>query len=335
MIMSNRALKYYIALAVVLILLALPFYLKREKESAVYTRSLMGTIVRLTLMEGDRGRFDAASEAAFSEIERLETLFSSYIPTSDVSRVNASAGGPPVEVAPEVYEVAQKALHISKISNGAFDPTVGALGRIWGPSGESGRVPSEEEIKKLLPLVDYKNVEAEGNTLRHKKKGMALNLGGVAKGYIVGKAVEALKANGVVRGIVHAGGDMYLFNEGGGAPFTIGIQDPREKRLLGEAFVDRGAVATSGDYERYFIKDGVRYHHIIDPATGFPAARSRSVTIVALDATVADGVSTAVFVMGPIDGMRLIEELDSVEGVIVDSEGKVTVSSGFKGRIFD
>lgn len=333
--MLNKTIYRYGAVAaLVLIIIALPFYLKKDNESVTYTRVLMGTVVQATLMEGEAANFDKASEAAFAEIERLEKLFSSYKPESDISRINRHAGLGRVDVSPEVLEVVAAALRIAGLSDGAFDPTVGVLGKVWGPSGESGMVPSKDEIAKLLPLVDYRGIVLKDNSVGLSKKGMALNLGGAAKGYIVEQAVRALKKEGVTRGIVHAGGDMYVFQEGTEKPFTIGIQHPREKKLLGEAYVMNGAVATSGDYERFFEKDGKRYHHILDPKTGFPAWRSRSVTIIAKDPTLADGLSTAVFVMGPEKGMRLIEELPDVEGVIADEEGKVKISSGFKGKIF-
>src|SRR3990170_1462509 len=167
------------------------------------------------------------------------------------------------------------------------------------------------------------------------KKGMALNLGGVAKGYIVDMAAGVLKAHGVKSAVVHAGGDMFVFQEDRTDPFTIGIQHPRKKgELLGEAHVYNGAVPTSGDYERYFEKDGVRYHHILDPKTGFPAKGTQSVTIIAEDPTSADALSTAVFVMGPEKGMELIERLEGVEGVFVHENGKVRTSSGFEGKIY-
>jgi len=167
-----------------------------------------------------------------------------------------------------------------------------------------------------------------------EKEGMAINLGGVAKGYIVSKAAAAMEKSGVTRAIIHAGGDMTVFQKDTKKPFTIGIQHPREKKLLGEAFVYNGAIATSGDYERFFIKDGVRYHHILDPKTGFPSRGTQGVTLIAKDPTVGDALSTAVFVLGPEKGMALIEKLDGVEGVIVGEDGSVRVSSGFEGKIY-
>lgn len=334
---KNNGLKYAAAVAIVLSLLAASwFYMGREKESVVYTKTLMGTVVQLTIMEGDAARFDEAAEAAFAEIGRLEAIFSSYRDDSDVARINAAAGKSLVEVHPETVEVMRKALYVAALSGGAFNPAVGALSRVWGPSGEKGVVPGEEEIERLLPLVDYRYIVLKEHDRKAglEKEGMAINLGGVAKGYIVDKAVSAMRNAGVVRGIIHAGGDMTVFQKDSGRSFTIGIQDPREKKLLGEAYVHDGAVATSGDYERFFIKNGVRYHHILDPKTGFPARGTRGVTLIAKDPTVADALSTAVFVLGPEKGMALIEGLGGVEGVIVGEDAKVSVSSGFKGKIY-
>lgn len=336
----NRKKLFYIAVVLtVLIIAALSFYQKKkEKESVVYSQMLMGTIVQMTLSEGDEKRFDRAAEAAFTEIKRLEEIFSSYKPESDASRVSKAAGSAPVKVSPEFIEVLKTALYIAEFSGGAFDPTVGALGKLWGYSGERGVVPTKEEAARVLPLVDYRNIilDAAAGTVMLRNKGMVLNLGGVSKGYIVRRAIEALKKEGVTRGIMHAGGDMAVFQTGTDKPFIIGIQHPREKgKLIGEAYVERGAIATSGDYERVFIINGVRYHHILDPSTGFPADKSMSVTIIAEDSTLADALSTAVFVMGPQKGMELIEKLDKVEGVIVDKEGNVAISSGFKGKIQD
>lgn len=334
----RRLISYAIVTLTVAVLLALPLYLKRARESVTYTKMLMGTVLQITLADGDAKRFDIAAEKAFDEIKRLEALFSSYMPDSDVSRISSSAGNAPVNVSPEVITVLRSAVKVAVLSNGAFDPTVGALGKVWGYSGEKRYVPTKEEVGGVLPLVDYRGIIIDGSSMKAglRKKGMVINLGGIAKGYIVSRAVEALKREGVERGIIHAGGDMVVFQKKGAgqSPFKIGIQHPREKRLLGEVEIYNGAVSTSGDYERYFIKDGVRYHHILDPSTGFPADRCRSVTIIAEDPTMADALSTAVFVLGPEKGMALIEGLDGVEGVIVDSNGKVTASTGFKGRIF-
>ena len=334
----SKALKYALVVAAVLVLLAASFLYssKKEKQSAVYTKTLMGTVVQITLMDGDVQRFDEAAEAAFGEISRLEEIFSSYKAVSDVARINASAGLGLVDIRPETVEVMREALRVADLSDGAFNPAVGVFARVWGPSGEKGEVPSAAEIKKLLPYVDLKGVLLEEHEKKAglKREGMAINLGGVAKGYIVSKAASVLEKTGVTKAIIHAGGDMVVFQRNTDTPFIVGIQHPREKKLLGEARLYNGAVATSGDYERFFIKDNVRYHHILDPKTGFPSKGVQGVTLIAKDPTEADALSTAVFVLGPEKGMALIERLKDVEGVIIDENGRVSVSSGFQGKIY-
>lgn len=334
----SKAVKYAFVVAAVLVLLAASFFYssKKEKQSAVYTKTLMGTVVQITLMDGDAQRFDEAAEAAFGEISRLEEIFSSYKAVSDVARINAAAGKGLVDVRPETVEVMREALFVAALSDGAFNPAVGAFARVWGPSGEKGEVPSAAEIKKILPYVDLKGVFLNEREKKAglKREGMAINLGGVAKGYIVSKAASVLEKTGITKAIIHAGGDMVVFQRNTDTPFIVGIQHPREKKLLGEARLYSGAVATSGDYERFFIKDGVRYHHILDPKTGFPSKGVQGVTLIAKDPTEADALSTAVFVLGPEKGMILIEKLKDVEGVIIDENGRVSVSSGFQGKIY-
>jgi thiamine biosynthesis lipoprotein len=350
---SNKPINYVayaVVVLIVMVILAVPFVYKKRtvRESVTYTKLQMGTIVEITIMGGDPDRFDKAAKKAFREIKRLEGLMSSYKPLSDVSRISASAGVEPVVVSPEVLEVTQKAIEVAELTGGALDPTIGSLASLWGFSGESGEVPDKADVEKVLPLVDYRNivVDKDASTVFLKKRATAFNLGGIAKGYIVGQAVGVLRLYGVTRAIIKAGGDMFALNApgllgagraggaGGPEPFRIGIKHPREKeKLLGEAYLENGAVATSGDYERFFESDGVMYHHILDPETGYPARRSRSATVMTLDPTLADALSTSVFVLGPVEGMRLVESLPGVEALIVDSEGKITRSSGFKGKV--
>lgn len=329
--------KYSIVALSVFLLLAVSILLiwRQRPEAVNYARPAMGTLVEMTLMEGEKERFDEAADAAFLEIERLESLLSSYRADSDVSRINRHAGKDGVPVSPDTFEVTKEALRVAELTDGAFDPTVGALAEVWGPSGERAVVPTKEEVESRLAFVGYRGVvlDEEGPRIGLAREGMSLNLGGVAKGYIAERAAEELKARGVTRGIVRAGGDMVVFQDNG-APFTIGIKHPRKGGLIGELYLENGTAPTSGDYERFFEKDGVRYHHILDPRTGFPARGTQAVTLAAQDPTTADALATGVFVMGPTRGMELIERLEGVEGLIVDEDGVVRVSSGFKGRIY-
>jgi thiamine biosynthesis lipoprotein len=329
---------YVAVLSIVVLVIILAISKKNNPDKThIYSRVLMGTVVELTLSGADVGAeedFAAAAEAAFSEITRLEEIFSSYKPASDVSRISRAAGKEAIEVAPEVVEVVESALKISVLSGGAFDPTIGSLARLWSFSGEVKEIPSIERARELAKLVDYRQIFIEDGRVGIKTRSTKMNLGGIAKGYIVGKAVDKLREAAVDRMIVKAGGDMFVFSGPGGAPFEIGIIHPREKgRLLGKLKLLNGAIATSGDYERFFITDGVRYHHILDPMTGFPARRSVSATVTSVDPALADALSTALFVMGHDEGLKMIEEIEGVEALVVDAEGKLFVSSGFKGEI--
>ncbi len=312
----------------------------KNTDSHIYRKLQMGTLVEITVLGGDKERFDKAIGRAFRKIHELENLFSSYEPPSDVSRISGGAGQGPVTVSADVVQVALKAKEVAKLTDGAFDPTIGSLAGLWGYSGEKGIVPTLEELKKVLPHVNYKKIliDKEASTVELADPGVAFNLGGIAKGYIIGQAVEVLKKYGITRAIIKAGGDMFTFNVSGKKkrPFKIGIRDPRgaETDIIGEVYLTNGAVATSGDYERFFMVDGKRYHHILNPKTGMPAMKTRSATVVTIDPTLADALSTGVFVLGPAKGMALIERLEGVEGVIVSANGKITTSSGFKGKIY-
>lgn len=328
------------AIAVIIIVLsiiALSAYNKKPLEIK-YTRTLMGTVVEITIVGKNETRLNAAAGTAFEEIKRLEGLMSHYKEESDVSRINEAAGKEAVVISKETLNVIESSIETSQITNGAFDATMGVLGRVWHfTKDDKGELipPSREEVKKLLPLIDYRQIiiDKKNDTAKLARQGMRINLGGIAKGYIVGKAADVLKNHGIKKGIVHAGGDMVVFQEPDDEPWLIGIQNPREKdKIIGTIKAQNTAVATSGDYERFFIKDGARYNHIMDPSTGFPANKCRGVTITAKDPTLADALSTAIFVMGPDDGMKLIEKLPDVEGLIIDAGGKITVSSGLEGK---
>ncbi|OGQ47938.1 MAG: hypothetical protein A2W63_04830 [Deltaproteobacteria bacterium RIFCSPLOWO2_02_44_9] len=336
--------KNFLAIAVlifVITIITISIY-KRQRTDIKYTRTLMGTVVEITLSGRNETSLNTAAEAAFDEIKRLEGLMSHYTNDSDVARINKAAGRDAVAVSMETMEVIEASLEISEITNGAFDITMGILGNVWyfttadnGRSERDGGMspPSMERVKKLLPLIDYRKIiiDKKNNAVKLAKKGMRINLGGIAKGYITGRAAEVLRKNGIKKGIVHAGGDMLVFQEPGDNPWLIGVQDPRKKgKIVGTIEAVNAAIATSGDYERFFIKDGIRYHHIMDPSTGFPANKTMGVTIIAKNPMLADAVSTAVFVMGPDSGMELLEKLPDVDGLIIDADGNIKISSGLK-----
>lgn len=333
----RRQLTYILVVSIVVLILAASILRKNQSAEIKYTRLLMGTIVEITLHGNDEQLLKLASDAGFAEIKRLEALMSHYKDDSDVARINKDAGKEPVKVSQETIDVIETAKKASEMSSGAFDITMGALGKVWHfTKDDKGEPvpPAKYEIETLLPLIDYQQIiiDENSNTVKLGRNGMRINLGGIAKGYIVSKAVEKIKSKGIKKGIIHAGGDMFVFNESDDKPFKIGIRHPREKdKIIGTIEISNGAVATSGDYERFFIKDGTRYHHIMNPKTGFPASKVQAVTIVAKDGTMADAISTAVFVMGLEDGMKLIEKLPGLAGLIVDADGNIHLSSGLKG----
>jgi thiamine biosynthesis lipoprotein len=297
----------------------------------------MGSELRLTAWASDEPATLSAFAAVFDEFERLDALMSVWRDGSDVLRLNAAAGRQPVHVSPEVLEVLRAAQQMSAWTGGKFDVTFGALSGLWKfDHDQDNRVPDPEEVRKRLPLIDYQAVviDEPAGTVYLRHAGMRVHLGGIGKGYAVDRAAQILRGRGVQNFLVQAGGDLYAGGMRGNRPWRAGIHDPRgNDRTFAAVDVTDHAFSTSGDYERYFISQGRRYHHILDPDTGQPARGCRSVTILARTATLADGLSTGVFVLGPEAGMALIERLPAVEGVIVSDSNEVLVSSGLRGQL--
>jgi thiamine biosynthesis lipoprotein len=295
----------------------------------------MGTVIEITLIADDEEAANKASLQAFQEIKRIETLMSPWLDSSDVTRINRSSGKEWVQVSPETMEVIQKAQEISELSEGGFDITIGPLTELWRKAREKKTPPSIEEVKEKLGLVNFKNIETdqEGKVFL-KKKGMAIDLGGIAKGYAVDRAFEFLKSLRYKNLIVNAGGDLRVGGFKNNQLWSIGIQNPREsQKLLARISVSNTALATSGDYEKFFLYQGKRYHHIFNPKDGFPTDGCQSVTIFSKDGMTADALATAVFVLGPEKGYSLCQKLEGVDCIIVDKEGKTIFSPGLKDRI--
>lgn len=299
-----------------------------------YHQVAMGTVIEITLIADDEEAANKASLQAFQEIKRIETLMSPWLDSSDVTRINRSAGKERVKVSPETFEVIQKAQEISELSEGGFDITVGPLTELWRKAREKKIPPSVEDVKEKLGLVNFKNIgiDQEGKVFL-KKKGMAIDLGGIAKGYAVDRAFELLKSLGYRNLIINAGGDLRVGGLKNNQPWSIGIQNPREsQKILARISVSDTAIATSGDYEKYFIYQGKRYHHIFNPKDGFPTEGSQSVTIITKDCITADGLATAVFVLGAEKGYSLCQKLEGVDCLIKDKEGKIIFSPSLKDR---
>ena len=298
----------------------------------------MGSEVRLIAWTADEAAALAAFDEAFGEFQRLDALLSVWREGSDVQRLNQAAGVAPVTVAEDTLQVLAAAVEMGGLTQGKFDVTFAALSDVWKfDHDQDNTIPSPEAIRERLPFVDYQSlkIDAARKTAFVARPGMRVHLGGIGKGYAVDQAAAILKRRGLHDFMIRAGGDIYVAGRRGDRSWRLGIQDPRGPADAVFAALDLGdaALSTSGDYERFFVKDGRRFHHIIDPDRGEPASGCRSVTIVADRSTTADGLSTGVFVLGPAEGMALIERLPYAEGVIVTADNEVLVSSGLKERL--
>jgi len=300
------------------------------------TRFLMDTVVRVAVYDspGSENEIRKVIDSVFKTMKMLEDETSSHIDTSDVCKLNRNSGMHGIVVHRSVLNIIKESIDISRQTNGFFDITIGAVKKIWPFELPNPEVPSRENITRVLKFVDYHSISVSGDTVSLKKSGMSIDLGGVAKGYIIDAAVMTLKEKGVKAGIVDAGGDLRIFGENPKGIWKIGVINPRKKGgISGIITTDAKSIATSGDYERFFFYNGVRYHHILDPFTGFPARGCVSVTIITDTGMKADALATAVFVMGHKKGVEFIEKRPGVEGIIMyEDEGKLKtiVTSGIK-----
>ena len=297
----------------------------------------MGSELRITAWTADEAAVLSAFDAVFNEFDRLESLMSNWRPGSDVERLNAAAGQEPVPVSSDTMSVLEMAQQASEWTGGKFDVTFGVLSGLWKfDHDQDGTVPDMREVRGRLALIDYRRLKLERvqGTAFLERAGMRVNLGGIGKGYAIDRGVAILRSRGFHDFLIQAGGDMYAAGHRDGQPWRIGIQDPRGSggRAFARVAVSDSTVSTSGDYERAFVKDGVRYHHIIDPATGEPARGCRSTTVLTGQAVVADALSKSVFLLGVDRGMALFERLH-VEAVVVTTKNEVLVTPGLKGRL--
>jgi thiamine biosynthesis lipoprotein len=310
----------------------------REPRIITRARPAMGADVRITSWTTDERSATAAFDAVFAEFERLESIISVWRDTSDVERLNAAAGLHPVPIGRDLQQVLRDARQVSVWTNGKFDVTFGALSGLWKfDHDQDESIPDPVAVRARLPLVDYTALEIDerAGTAFLKRPGMRVHLGGIGKGYAIDRGAGILRDRGLRDFMIQSGGDLFVSGARADRPWRVGIRDPRgpADRSIAALDLTDGTFSTSGDYERFFIKDGRRYHHILDPDTGEPARGCRSVTIVAATATMADGLSTGVFILGPAAGMTLIEKLPNVEGVIVTDQGEMLVSSGLRDRV--
>ncbi|AGK99905.1 FAD:protein FMN transferase [Desulfoscipio gibsoniae] len=310
-----------------------------EKQEPYTARDFkLDTEIIITIEDSQAPKICSHILQRITQIEKKMTLFSN---DSEIARLNAQAGLKSVEVSTDTHYVLSRAVFISTLTQGAYDPTIGPLVKLWDIGSGLATVPSATGIQKAKALVDYKSLQINndsGPSVLVTRPGQVVDLGGIAKGYAGDEAKRILLEHGVLRGIINLGGNvMAIGSKKDGSPWRVGIQNPLAPRgtYLGIVYVTDKAVVTSGGYERYFIKDGRRYHHIIDPATGYPADNSLiSVTVVTKMGIDADALSTGAYVLGLTEGMKLIDSLDGVEAIFVTNDKKVYISQGLKNNYF-
>ena len=344
---------------------------KMYKES----RIVMDTFCTITVVSPSRKEAKEAIEAGFTEIKRLEQLLNFFSGDSEVTALNRASGRELVKVSRDTLYVIKKAVEIANYTDGAFDPTIGPLMRLWGFSNQNPNpsIPLEDKIKGALRFVDYKKIKINdmGSQIFLEEKDMEIDLGGIAKGYAADRAIEAIKAKGIKAALVAIAGDIKTFGlKPDLQPWKIGIQNPRPKTgkdedrippsppfakggiggitakvmtrrggegglsedIFASLYIKDKAISTSGDYQRFFIENGKRYHHILNPGTGYPAAGVISVSIIAPEGYMADGLSTGIFVLGPDKGIRLLESM-GIDGIIIDANKKIFFTKNLKGKI--
>lgn len=300
------------------------------------TEFMMDTVITITAYGPGA---EKAVDAAMAEMRRIADLMNAEDPASEVSRINQSAGTKPVKVSEETFALLQLAQRYSELSGGAFDVTVRPLVVLWGIGKKDKFVPGAAAIARARDLVNWRDLvlDPAARTVFLKRTGMGIDLGGVAKGYAADRARDVLRAHGIRSGLIDAGGNIWALGRRPDAkPWRIGIKNPRPEHggdLLAVVPSEDLTLVTSGDYERYFIKDGVRYHHIFDPRTGRPAQGTISATIIGKNSAEADILSTTVFVLGPEKGLELIRALGDLEAVVVTPAERIVSAGNLEDKL--
>lgn len=294
-------------------------------------RPLMGTEVSVRLWHDDAATGEEIVEQIFAEAERIDRLMSTYKDDSRISEINRLAAKEPVLAGDELFQLIRRSQDISVLTRGAFDITYDSVGQHY--DFRNRQRPDEATVEVERQLIDFRFVELDqaAGTVSFREEGVRINLGGIAKGYVVERGVSILRSRGVQNGIVTAGGDSRLLGDRRGQPWMVGIRDPRDDGEVAISVpLEDEAISTSGDYERYFEEGDTRYHHIIQPSTGEPASGVRSATVFGPDAVITDALSTSVFVMGVDQGLRMIATLPDYESIVIDADGRIFYSDGLQ-----
>ena len=312
---------------------ASPIPLQAEESAKVelHKRNLgvMGTDLEIKVIDVDTDKAEKALDAAIAEIQRVEDMMTTWR-DSPLTRLNAAAGQGFVDVPKELARLVARSLAVAEATHGAFDPSFASVGKLWDFKADPPQLPSDEEIASAILKVGFRKVQVDlENSRISLPAGTRLGLGGIAKGYGVDRAMAVLMQHGIKDGIVNAGGDLKALGTKFGKPWRIAITHPRKgEEPVAVIPLSNICLVTSGDYERFFVVDGKRYHHILDPRTGRPATGCISATVLAPDAAFADALATAMVVLGPEEGLKVIEALPRVEALLVDLDGNAFRSSG-------
>ncbi len=307
--------------------------LRIDGSGSWYSRDegIMGTAIRVELWHEQAAPAEAAIDAVMAQMHHVDRTMSPHKPDSELSRINRDAARQAVPVSAEMFGLLQRALGFSRLSEGAFDITFASAGHLYDYRERTR--PGEQALAAARAAIGYEGLllDVPSQTVRFARSGMRIDLGGFAKGHAVDRGAAILRSRAVRHAIVTAGGDSHIVGDRRGRPWTIGVRDPRRPGELAAVLplVDV-AMSTSGDYERFFEEDGVRYHHVLDPRTGASACGVQSVTILAADGLTSEALSKSVFVMGVEKGLRLVESLKGVDAVVVDAQGVLHYSSGLR-----
>ena len=294
-------------------------------------QAIMGTSVTVQLWADDRAQGVAAMAAVMAEMQRIDRTYSPHRADSELSLVNALAATQPVRIGDEFFQLLARAVDFSRLTGGAFDITYASAGQLY--DYRAGIAPDDISLARAVQSIGWRQLQLDplAPALRFGKAGMRIDLGGFAKGHAVDRSIQLLRRHGIRHAIVSAGGDSRLLGDRRGRPWTVAIRDPRQADgVVALLPLQDVAVSTSGDYERCFVRDGVRHHHLIDPRTGRSPSQLRSVTIVASDGLTAEALGKAVFVLGPERGLRLLAGLPEVDAVLIDADGALHCTAGFE-----
>ena len=311
---------------------AIPF---QEKGHVRFEGIAMGSSLEIEVFGPDQALCERAVQAARDEIDRLDRMMTDWKQESPLMDVNRAAGIAPVKVPPELFFIVERSVRMSELTGGTFDITFAGAGKLWNWRAPEPKVPDAETVRASLTNVGWKNIvlDAKERTIFLKHPGVKIGLGGIVPGYAADLAMGRIRSLGIRDAIVNMSGDIMISGQKDGAPWNVAVTHPRKKgESLAVIPVSNAAVSTSGDYERFFVKDGKRYCHIIDPRTGYPADKCQSVTIIAPNTAFADALAKGVFILGPEEGMALAEKCDGVEAIVVAADGTVAFSKGLRAK---